>query len=176
MLLSIQQQYILEVVRALGYVQRRQLHLLVSRQFQAQGREISESGMNAMLRQLKVCCQDVRLDDHGIGIAGVQPDPHHMEAVDIMLELSEDRPTEFHLGPSVPLLLRFVLGGPKVRLFAVADLSAGSPDTLERHRMERIVWISDSGAVPSGLTLPHKHFFAARQADGSHRFYGSEEP
>lgn len=33
-----------------------------------------------------------------------------------------------------------------------------------------------NGAVPPGLTLPPKHFFAARQADGPHRFYGSEEP
>ena len=27
-----------------------------------------------------------------------------------------------------------------------------------------------------GLTLPPKHFFAARQTDGSHRFYGSNGP
>lgn len=176
MLLSIQQQYILEVVHKLGYIQRRQLHLLVGRQFQAQGREISEAGMNAMLRQLRVGCQDIRLDDLGVWVMDAQPDPRRLEAVDIMLELSEDSPAEFHLGASAPLLLRFALGDPKVRLFAVADLSTVSPDTLERQRMERIVWISDNGAVPPGLTLPPKHFFAARQADGSHRFYGSEGP
>lgn len=176
MLLSIQQQYILEVVRQLGYIQRRQLHILLHRKFQPQGREISETGMNAMLRQLRVCCQDIRLDDRGIGIAGAQPDPRWLEAVDVMLELSGDTPADFHLGPFAPLLLRFALGVPKVRLFAVADLSTGSPDTLERQRMERIVWISDNGAIPPDLTLPPKHFFAARQADGSHRFYGSEEP
>lgn len=176
MLLSIQQQYILGIVRKLGYIQRRQLHILLHRQFQQQGREISETGMNAMLRQLRVGCQDIRLDDLGVWVMDAQPDPRRLEAVDIMLELSEDRPTEFHLGPSAPLLLRFALGVPKVRLFAVADLSTGSPDTLERQRTERIVWISDNGAVPPGLTLPPKHFFAVRQEDGSHRFYGSEEP
>lgn len=176
MLLSIQQKYILEVVRALGYVQRRQLHLLVGRQFQAQGWEISEGGMNAMLRQLRAGCQDIWLDDLGVWVTDARPDPRRSEAVDIMLELSGDAPVEFHLGPSTPLLLRFILGGPKVRLFAVADLTIGSPNTLERHRMERIVWLSENGAVPPGLTLPPKHFFAARQADGSHRFYGSEEP
>lgn len=176
MLLSIQQQYILEVARKLGYIQRRQLHILLRNRFQRQGREISEAGMNAMLRQLRVGCQDVQLDDQGIWIAGVQPDPRRLEAVEVMLELSGEALAEFHLGPSTPLLLRFALGDPKVRLFAVADLSTGSPDTLERQRMERIVWISDNGAVPPDLILPPKHFFAARQADGSHRFYGSEEP
>ncbi len=44
------------------------------------------------------------------------------------------------------------------------------------HRAERIVWISDTGAIPQGLALPPKHFFAARQPDGSHRFYGSNGP
>lgn len=175
MLLSIQQQYILEVIRKLGYIQRRQLHILLRKRFQQQGREISEAGMNAMLHQLRVCCQDVRLDDHSVGMAGIQPDPRRLEAVDVMLELSGDTPAEFHLGPSAPLVLRFALSDPKVRLFAVADLSTGSPDILACQRMERIVWISDNGAVPPGLILPPKHFFAARQADGSHRFYGSEE-
>ena len=39
-----------------------------------------------------------------------------------------------------------------------------------------MVWISASGTPPQGLALPPKHFFAARQADGSHRFYGSNKP
>lgn len=175
MLLSIQQQYILEIVRKLDYIQYRQLRALVRRQFQPQGREISEAGMSAMLHQLRACCQDIRLDSDGVGIAGAKAEPRLLEAVDVMLELSSDTPTDFQLEPSGPLVLRFILGGAKVRLFTVANLSAGAPDTVERQRMERIVWISDSGAVPPGLTLPPKHFFAARQADGSHRFYGSEE-
>lgn len=176
MLLSIQQQYILEIARKLGYIQCRQLHTLLRRRFQPQGREISEAGMNAMLRQLRAGCQDIRLDDLGVWVMGAQPNPRRLEAVDVMLELTGDAPVEFHLEPSTPLLLRFILGGPKVRLFTVADLTTYSPDALERHRMERIVWVSEDGTVPSGLTLPPKHFFAARQADGSHRFYGSKEP
>lgn len=175
MLLSIQQQYILEIVQKLGYVQRRQLHTLVRRQFQPQGKEISEARITAMLHQFRAYCQDIRLDSDGVWIVGAKADPRLLEAVDVMLELSDDTPADFRLEPSDPLVLRFILGGAKVRLFAVADLSAGSPDTLERQRMERIVWISDSGVVPPSLTLPPKHFFAARQADGSHRFYGSEE-
>lgn len=175
MLLSIQQQYILEIVRKLGYIQCRQLHTLVRRQFQSQGKEISEAGIAAMLHQLRARCQDIRLDSDGVWIVGTKANPRLLEAVDVMLELSDDAPADLRLEPSGPLVLRFILGGAKVRLFAVANLSAGSPDTVERQRMERIVWISDSGAIPPGLALPSKHFFAARQADGSHRFYGSEE-
>lgn len=176
MLLSIQQRYILETVQTLGYIQRRQLHILTQRKFQATGYRISEAAMNAMLRQLRACQQDIRLDGLGVWIAGFQPTPLHLEAVDVMLELSGDIPAEFHLGASTPILLRFTLDEPKVRLFTVAELSVNTPVTLERQRMERIVWISEGGCAPPGLTLPPKHFFAARQSDGSHRFYGSEEP
>ena len=75
MLLSIQQRYILETVQTLGYIQRRQLHILTQRKFQATGYRISEAAMNAMLRQLRACQQDIRLDDLGVWIAGFQPNP-----------------------------------------------------------------------------------------------------
>ena len=176
MLLSIQQKYILEVVQTLGYIQRRQLRILMYRQFHPLGHEVTESGMNAMLRQLRAYHQDIRLDDHGVWIAGVQPDPLRLEAVNVMLELSGDTPVELHTGSSAPLLLRFLIDGPKVSLFAVANLSTVIPDSLKGQRMERIIWISADGVAPTGLTLPPKHFFAARRPDGSHQFYSSKEP
>ena len=92
----------------------------------------------------------------------------------VMLELAESRPQDFSVRCQSPELLRFTLEGSSLRLFTVATLSdplhsgAQASDSLGR-----IVWISDSGAVPLGLSLPPKHFFAARQPDGSHRFYGS---
>ena len=60
--------------------------------------------------------------------------------------------------------------------FAVASLDAAPAELLERGRAERIVWIADSGGPSKGLTLPPKHFFAAHQPDGTHRFYGSNGP
>ena len=57
-----------------------------------------------------------------------------------------------------------------------ASLDAAPAGLLERGRAERIIWIADSGEPPKGLTLPPKHFFAARQQDSSHRFYGSNGP
>lgn len=40
---------------------------------------------------------------------------------------------------------------------------------------ERIIWISESGSFGE-IDLPRHHFFAARQKDGTHRFFGSNEP
>jgi hypothetical protein len=57
----------------------------------------------------------------------------------------------------------------------VALLSEGGDaalDTMERRRAERIVWFAEDGKLPEELLLPAKHFFAARQEDGTHRFYG----
>ena len=39
----------------------------------------------------------------------------------------------------------------------------------------RIIWISESGSFGE-IDLPRHHFFAARQKDGTHRFFGSNEP
>lgn len=174
MLLSIQQRYILELVQKLGYVKRRQLHSLVSRKFRPQGMEISQAGMDTMLRQLGLCNQAIQLDEDGVALAGERSDPRRLEAVDVMVELSGDMPVDFRVGQQSPQLLRFVLNDSKTRLFTVAALESGTLEELVRQRMERIIWISDSGIAPEGLTLPSKHFFAARQSDDTHRFYGSE--
>lgn len=176
MLLSIQQRCILELVRKLGYIRRSQLHALVNRQLGPQGISVSKAALDAMLRQLRVCNQAIRLDDAGVSFAGAPTDPRHLEAVDVMLELSANAPIDFHTELQAPQLLRFSLNDGKVRLFTVAAMRSGTLEHLVRQRMERIIWISDDGILPAGLTLPPKHFFAARQSDGTHRFYGSEGP
>lgn len=50
MLLSIQQRYILEVLRKLGCIRQAQLHTLVWGKFQRPGFEVSDTRMEAMLR------------------------------------------------------------------------------------------------------------------------------
>ena len=75
-----------------------------------------------------------------------------------------------------PGILRFSWGD-NLRLFTVAELTEPVRPTIEAlAHQKRVVWITASGAVPEGLTLPPKHFFAARLEDGSHRFYGSNGP
>lgn len=130
-----------------------------------------------MLRQLRSGLGDFHVDGNFVYMARDQPDAARLEAIDVMLELSEGAPQDFTVKVDSPRLLRFTLGGDKLKLFSVARLShVSEPQQLRRERSERVVWISDSGTPPEGLTLPPKHFFAARQADGSHCFYGSNGP
>jgi hypothetical protein len=176
-LLSVQQKYILETLRKLGCVRKDQLHALVRGKFQRPGFDISETRMAAMLRQLRSGLGDFHVDDDFVYLARGQPDTARLEAIDIMLELSAGAPQDFTVKVDSPQLLRFALDGDKLKVFSVAKLShVSDPRLIQRERSERIVWISDSGTPLEGLTLPLKHFFAARQADGSHRFYGSNGP
>ena len=59
MLLSIQQKYILEVLRKLRVLRREQLAALVRGKFQKPGFEITDTRMDAMLRQLRAGMGDV---------------------------------------------------------------------------------------------------------------------
>ena len=171
MLLSVQQKYIMEILRKLGYIRREQLRTLVQGRFSEL--EISECRMAAMLRQLRYTMADVRLDGSAIWLGAAKPDFRRLEAVDVMLELSEGRPQDFSVKCQSPELLRFTLEGDSLRLFTVATISAPLHTSVQaRDSLGRGVWISDSGTAPPGLTLPPKHFFAVRQPDGSHRFYG----
>lgn len=182
MLLSIQQKYILEVLRKLRVLRREQLAALVRGKFQQSDFEITSVRMDAMLRQLRAGMGDVRLDDELIYLAGASSNALFLEAIDIMLELAEGKPEDFKARLESPELLRFSWGSP-IRVFTVAELSAPIRSTVELlARKKRVVWISGSGvlcqtgAVPEGLALPPKHFFAVRLEDGSHRFYGSNGP
>ena len=172
MLLSVQQKYIVEALRKLGYVRREQLQALVQGRFPEI--DISAQRMDAMLRQLRNLCGDMRLDGGLAGLSDAQSDHRRLEAVDVMLELAKGQLQDFSAAVTSPELLRFALEGSSLRLFTVATLSNPlHSNTQARAGPGRVVWISDSGTAPPGLTLPPKHFFAARQPDGSHRFYGS---
>ena len=175
MLLSIQQKFILDTLRKLGCVRQRQLHALVRGRFREL--DISEARTEVMLRQLRMGVGDIRLDGGLVYLSGVEPNAVRLEAIDVMLELAEGAPEDFTVKLKRPRLLRFSLGGSSLRLFTVALLThAADIRLMERDKLERIVWISPSGVVPEGLALPPKAFFAARQEDGLHRFYGSKEP
>lgn len=177
MLLSVQQKYILETLRKLGCVQKAQLQALTQGKFGGSSLEITQPRLDAMLRQLRAGLGDFHAGGDFVSLAGSRPDAARLEAVDIMLALSESKPQDFTVRLEGPRILRFIMGGDKLKLFSVAGLShASEPQLIRREQLERVVWISDSGEPPEGLVLPPKHFFAARQADGSHRFYGSNGP
>lgn len=177
MLMSAQQKYIVETVRKLGCLHRRQLLVLARERFRRPDLVLTDQRLDSMLRQLRVITESIRLEGDIVRLPGVEPDPRLMEATDVMLELSEGIPLDFQTVRDVPFLLRFSLGGDALRLFSVADLLLPDlPQQTQRRRMERIVWIAEGGTAPVGLNLPSRHFFAVRQQDGTHRFYGSNEP
>lgn len=177
MFLSVQQKYIVETVRKLGCLRREQLLALVREKYRRPDLVLTNQRLDAMLRQLRFGVESIRLEGDMVCLPGVEPDPRLLEAVDVMLELSEGTPLEFQTVRDVPFLLRFSLGGDTLRLFSVADLLLPDlPERTQRRRMERIVWIAEDGTAPSGLILPRRHFFAVRQQGGTHRFYGSNEP
>lgn len=176
MLYTIKQKFILDVLRKLGCVRRRQLHALMRGHFQEGGFEITQASIAAMLRQLRIGAADLRMDDELVWMSSHQPDSQRLEAIDVMIELTGGSPQDFEGKIAPPRLLRFSYGQDSLRLFTVISLETSSPELLERSPKERAVWISDSGEAPHGLVLPPKHFFAARRIDGTHRFYGSNGP
>ena len=174
MLLSIQQKYIMTALRELRCLRAEQLQTILQGHFDWPEPEAARRRMDAMLRQMCGGMGDVHSDGKFVWLGHVQPDARILEAVDVMLELSEGRPQDFSAECWNPELLRFSLCGSSLRLFIVATLSTPScGNELAGNSPGRVVWISDSGTSPPGLALPPKHFFAARQPDDSHRFYGS---
>ena len=104
--------------------------------------------------------------------------PRLLEALDVMLELTRVQPGFYSKdGLHEPFLLRFTGNGKGAGyLFSVAWLDAATHiATVPRMKGERIIWISESGSFGE-IDLPRHHFFAARQKDGTHRFFGSNEP
>lgn len=177
MFLSIQQHYILDTLRKLGCLHREQLLVLVRERFRRPDLVLTPERLDTMLRQLRFGVESIRLEGDMVCLSGVEPDSRLMEAIDVMLELSKGTPLAFQAVRDVPFLLRFSLGGDTLRLFSVADfLLPDIPERTPRRRMERIVWIVKDGTALGNLALPRRHFFAVRQQDGTHRFYGSNEP
>ncbi len=174
MILSTHQKFVLDTLRKLGCVRQRQLHVLTRERFRQADLEITRTRMDAMLRQLRMGAADVRVDDELVWLSRQEPDFRRLEAIDVMIELTGGKPQNFSARLEPPCLLRFSFGGDSsLKLFAVASTDISPPEQLEQARKERVIWISDCGEPTKGLALPPKHFFAARQPDGSHRFYGS---
>ncbi len=178
MLLSNQQKYIVEVLKQLKYLRVRQLHAVLQAHFAPQGIEIGEHRMNAMLNQLCTFTNFVFLRGDMVTYGRRETSEHYLEAIDVMLELAENAPNYYSCERlQEPCLLRFSGDGEMMgQLFSVLWLDI--PERIAatpRMRGERIIWISDQVELDK-FSLPRHHFFAHRQQDDTHRFYGSSEP
>lgn len=178
MILTRQQKFIVEALKQLKYARVRQLHAMVETHFAAQGVEIGEDRMGVMLRQLRTASNFVFLQKDLVLYGRREISERYLEAIDVMLELTENAPIFYSRERlQEPVLLRFGGDGEMLGLlFSVAHLDIPARiAAMPRMKGERIVWISDSVDMNS-ITLPKHHFFAHRQQDGTHRFYGSTKP
>lgn len=176
MLLSIQQQFILDVIKKLGCLRISQLLVMVREKFRQPDLVIGEDRLEFMLRQLRAGTNDLRIEEDMVLLPNEAPDSCRLEAIDVMLEITGGNPLDCRRIAERPFLLRFSVESKTLRLFSVAELAPPfSPEAVERCRTERIIWISASGVPPEGLILPRKHFFAIRNVCNTHRFYGSQE-
>lgn len=125
-----------------------------------------------------ICGQYVWLRGDVVSYGDRRIDPRLLEALDVMLELTKAQPGFYSKdGLHEPFLLRFTGNGKGAGyLFSVAWLDAATHiATVPRMKGERIIWISEIGSFGE-IDLPRHHFFAARQENGTHRFFGSNEP
>lgn len=175
MFFSSEQKFLLDMLQEFKCMRKSQIQTLLLRRFCIPERpDVNEHHIAAMIRQLRYGNWDVQAKDGYVYLNNALPETRLLEAIDIMLELTDTLPKEFKARASPPLLLRFTVGGERLRFCTVARLSRKEDIALlDQGRVGRIVWVTDDGRMPEGLTLPPKHYFAVRQEDGSHRFYGS---
>ena len=177
MILTNQQKYIVEVLKQLKYLRVRQLHAMMQAHFGPLGIEIGEHRLNVKLRQLRMASNFVFLKKDLITYGQREISEHYLEAIDVMLELTENTPIFYSQDRLLePCLLRFGGDGEMLGLlFSVTWLDIpGCIAAAPRMKGERIIWITDCVDMGS-INLPKHHFFAHRQQDGTHRFYGSSE-
>lgn len=92
MILTNQQKYIVEVLKQLKYLRVRQLHAMMQAHFGPLGIEIGEHRLNVMLRQLRMASNFVFLKKDLITYGQREISEHYLEAIDVMLELTENTP------------------------------------------------------------------------------------
>lgn len=178
MLLSIQQRYILDVLKRLGCIRRDQLYTLAGKNLSTPEHEIGPRHVDAMLNQLDHGLSAVRLDDRTVLYGQNAPNADRLEALDVMMELTDGRPLDFQCEQTKEpggLLLRFTLEGEKkLRLFGVVRYRKDNPlpdSGFHVRQAERVIFLMDDTDLTAIPIIPYKHFFALRQEDGTHRFF-----
>lgn len=172
MLLTMKQRYVVDAVNKLGCLRRDQLYILTRDHFKTEDFTLSESQMDELLRQLPFLANEIRMENGVVRLSSSAPEPLRLEAIDVMLELSNGYPIRFTSVHEEDLLLRFSLGCDPPRRYAVAAYSETAA-TLQTGK--NIVWIASERLKPELLSLARQQFYAQRQEDGSHRFFGANK-
>ena len=172
MLLTMKQRYVVDVLNRLGCLRRDQLYILTRDHFKTEDYTLSEYQMDEILRQLPFLVNEIRVENGVVRLSDHKPEPLRLEAIDVMLELSNGYPIRFSAVHDEDALLRFALGSDPPRQYTVAAYSDAAA-AVEDGR--NIVWISLKRLMPENLSLAKQQFYAQRQEDGSHRFFGANQ-
>ena len=170
MLVTNQQKLALEVLENLGGVRLYQLAAFLRPVFCTERPDISPRLAAALIRQMRLRNMELCEEGDLIYLPKRKPEPELLEAVDVMLELSDEAPVDYRLGRP-PILLHFSVQEQKARLFVVVKCGVDHLSPLELHHTERIILLFDGQSQAQTLPVSNKQFYAVRQSDGKHRFF-----
>ena len=120
MLLTMKQRYVVNVLNKLGCLRRDQLYILTRDHFKTEDFTLSANQMDGLLRQLPFLVNELRVENGVVRLSPFEPEPLRLEAIDVMLELSNGYPIQFASVYDSNVLLRFSLGCDPPRQYAVA--------------------------------------------------------
>lgn len=172
MLLTMKQRYVVDVLNRLGCLRRDQLYILARDHFKTEDFTLSEYQMDEILRQLPFLVNEIRAENGVVRLSDQKTESLRLEAIDVMLELSNGYPIRFSAVRDEDILLCFGLGSDPPRQYTVVAYSDAAASVEDG---KNIVWISEKFLKPESLSLAKQQFYAQRQEDGSHRFFGANQ-
>lgn len=167
MLLTKQQKFLLAALDRLGRAEVRQLSMLLQKAF-------AFSDFSDAKRIAEVCLRQMQyggllhIQNNMVSRNAHPPDLRHLEAIDVMLELSQAELSDYR-AENAKILLRFSLSDSGKR-FAIV-FGGDPPPEYELRQEEKIIVLLISGCKPEQISYTRPIIFAIRQKDGTHRFF-----
>ena len=168
MLLTKQQKYLLAVLEKLGCAEQRQLAALLQKTFAFSSIDNAVRVTNACVRQMQMGGL-LQISDGLVTQTGGPLNTQQIEAIAVMLELSAAQPEDFY-AVDQHILLRFSLGEPSFKQFAIVSGNDPPPERELRQEEKIIVLLPDS-IRPETFPYTRPVIFAIRQENGTHRFF-----
>lgn len=167
MLLTRQQKFLLAALDRFGCAEVRQLAALLQKAF-------AFSDFSDAKRIAEVCLRQMQyggllhIHDGMVRRDTRPPDLRHLEAIDVMLELSQAELADYR-AENAKILLRFSLSDSGKR-FAIVS-GSNMPPEYELRQEEKIIVLLTSGCKPEQISYTRPIIIAIRQEDGTHRFF-----
>ena len=169
MLLTKQQKYLLAALEKLGCAELRQLAALLQKAFAFSSLDDAMRVTNACVRQMQVGGL-LQISEDDIVCVYDYVNSEMLNAIAVMLELSAAQPPEEFRAVGRHILLRFSLGEPGFKQFAIVS-GSDLPPEREIRQDEKIIVLLPNGTKPETFPYTRPIIFAIRQEDGTHRFF-----